>query len=637
MVTDNFWENINKMLSKAFLFLPLTILLLLLICIPQINIASYPQPTILSKFLVFAYTSILLFGLLIFLLITSKRQIGYLSKLDVALTLLFIYILINRYLIQSEYSFSIRYLELLGLGLFYILIRNIKPRIQCLLFIAIIISGILQAIYGNLQLLEYYPSNHPGFKITGSFFNPGPYAGFLSAVFPLALGIYLFKERITKQLLFNCATRSYEKVNLVIRYGTKYIPLLGIISIVLVLPATQSRGAWLAILLSNILLLELRYQFFKKLFKQASIAKKSIVIVGILLAIGLGLFSIYQFKKGSSDGRLFIWKISSKIIKDNPAFGIGFDRFKAHYMNYQAQYFEQNGETQEVLVADNSYYAFNEFIQFTTEQGILGLLLLLSILFLIINAKASKNNRSLNTIVKVSLLTISVFAFFSYPTEILPIKLILVVLIAVLASLNTNKTQISLKLHNKFYLLLLKIPISIGVLSIAIYGYRHINTLDEGFKNWGFALSSYQYHYETAIEEYEIAYPVLKNNGEFLMNYGKALFMNNQDKKALDILKQAKLHLNTTIIETALGDTHKNLKQYDKAEAAYLRASQMVPARFYPLYLLAKLFEENEEKEKALVIANTILNKKIKIPSTAIKEIQQEMKDLIQKYSLNNE
>jgi hypothetical protein len=37
------------------------------------------------------------------------------------------------------------------------------------LMLAVIISGIIQAVYGNLQLYGYYPSHHSGFRMTGSF------------------------------------------------------------------------------------------------------------------------------------------------------------------------------------------------------------------------------------------------------------------------------------------------------------------------------------------------------------------------------------------------------------------------------------------------------------------------------------
>lgn len=121
------------------------------------------------------------------------------------------------------------------------------------------------------------------------------------------------------------------------------------------------------------------------------------------------------------------------------------------------------------------------------------------------------------------------------------------------------------------------------------------------------------------------------------MNYGKALSIYKKDKKAVQILEQVKKHLNTTIIETALGDAYKSKKQYKEAEIAYKHAANMIPTRFYPLYLLAKLYEESSQKDKAVAMANNVLNKDIKVPSTAIEEIRQEMKHIITKNELFNE
>lgn len=55
----------------------------------------------------------------------------------------------------------------------------------------------------------------------------------------------------------------------------------------------------------------------------------------------------------------------------------------------------------------------------------------------------------------------------------------------------------------------------------------------------------------------------------------------------------------------------------------------MVPSRFYPLYLLVKLYDENGEKNKAVVLARDILKKEVKVSSTAIKEIKAEMRNII--------
>lgn len=621
---------------KTKKFLTILLLVLLLVCIPQINLTTYPQSTIISKFIVFIYFCLVLFVISALWIFKSKVTNLSLSRLDIVLVALLIYIVTNRYLFQTNYSFSIRYIELLGIGFLYLIFRTLDIKTFYWLLLAIVISGIIQAAYGNLQLLGYYSSNHSGFKLTGSYFNPGPYAGFLISVFPIALGLYLFREKVIGSLvLFNANKKKDLIINTVTKFSFEYVPLLGIISIVLVIPATQSRASWLPVLISSLLLFELRYQILKTLFKQLSNLKKAILIAGSVLIIGISLFGIYHLKKGSSDGRLFIWKVTTEIIKDNPFFGVGFDRFKAYYMNYQANYFSEHGETQEALIADNTYYAFNEFIQFITEQGVFGFIILILVLYFIVKTTVRKENNELSVIIKTSLLSIGVFAFFSYPMEILPIKLIMVALLAGIALLDQNKIKLfqNFKITSPIKFALKTLMIGCVIIT-TIFSVNYISRLDASFKNWQLALSNYQYgDYESTIQEYEEAYPKLKNNGEFLMNYGKALSVYKQDKKAIEILEQAKTHLNTTIIETALGDAYKNIKQYKEAKIAYKHAANMIPSRFYPLYLLAKLYDESGQKEKALAVAKNILEKEIKVPSTAIKEIQQEMKHIITKYN----
>ena len=55
----------------------------------------------------------------------------------------------------------------------------------------------------------------------------------------------------------------------------------------------------------------------------------------------------------------------------------------------------------------------------------------------------------------------------------------------------------------------------------------------------------------------------------------------------------------------------------------------MSPDRFYPKYLLAKLYDETGQKQKAIATAKELLAKKAKIESAAIKEIIIEMRQLV--------
>jgi len=199
-----------------------------------------------------------------------------------------------------------------------------------------------------------------------------------------------------------------------------------------------------------------------------------------------------------------------------------------------------------------------------------------------------------------------------------------------IATLDSTKKRVVMFEKTKMLHFLFKIMVFVVGVLFAYKGFESVKSTASSFGNWKKAMSSYQYgDYNGAIEIYKKEYPNLRTEGTFLMNYGKALSMNKEYKEAVEILEEAKKYLNNTIIETALGDSYKGMKEYDKAEIAYEHAAAMIPVRFYPHYLLAKLYEEGGQQNKMRAKANEILNKEIKIPSTAIKEIKAEMKKLL--------
>jgi O-antigen ligase len=624
----------QKHIYKLF-NLPLwTILALvgLLIALPQLNNQDYIFSTITSKLIFFLYVILLLLGLYTLRFIFSKTTTFSFSKLDFALLLLLVYISLNRYFIQSDFGFSIRYLELLGLGFLYLVLRNIGLKMYPLLLLSVVISGIIQAVYGNLQLLGFCTSNHSGFEMTGSFFNPGPYAGFLSSVWIIALGMYLCSNHLIKQIQSQIKSNS-PFLNEIIKHSFDYITLLGLISIALVLPATQSRAAWFASIVGSIILLEMKFNFIRKgIQKTTGKLQKIILILNAVIIIGAGLFGLYYYKKASSDGRAFIWKVTAEIISDNPIFGVGFDRFTAHYMNYQADFFAVHGETSEAVFADNVYYAYNEGLQFVAENGFTGLLLLLIVLSNIFQNKVKEVYQNDYYLAISGLITIGAFACFSYPMQILPIKIVLIVLVSILSQGCSTSVQLIIR-ESKIKLWAFKTSFLVFTIFIMYHTFSYTKNIKQGFISWNNAMNNYQFeNYNTAILEFETAYPIFKKEGEFLTNYGKALSISGKHHKAILILEQTNEHQNNTIVATTLGDSYKATKQYCKAEACYQQAINMTPSKFYAPYLLAKLYDDSQQKEKAVALAQIILNKKIKVPSIAIEEIHLEMKKILSKY-----
>lgn len=661
--------------------IPSTILLILLavvlVLLPSVVHEPFMNATQTGKILFFlsALLVILLVDAIVFISVPSPRHFIF-TRLDLIVSAWFVYLIADGIIRGTPWSLSLA--EFAGLALFYVLLRLIPLKHFKWLFFAFITGGIIQAVYGNLQLWGYYPSHHNLFKLTGSFFNPGPYAGFLSVVFPVALGFWLFgiklvnprkktesaPGKITKVLQnaldvtihwFNKTGIKTQKTGIkelctnILNKAGYYLPVVAIISIVLVLPASRSRAAWLAVSGAAVYLFAVKYRWIQKFKRLNFSAGKKALMVFLVIAVTIaGAAGLYHLKKGSADGRMLIWKITTRMIADHPATGTGFNGFKANYMDYQARHFENNTDSVETRVAGDTNYAFNELLQQTAEHGLTGTILLA--LIFITAFSVSKSDRKSDSITsghaitrlainlvalsKALLLSFIIFSMFSYPVQILPIKIGVVLALACLSN-NSRKLKSgcpALKTNCRVTIFMAKVLVGGVALAAVYFGACFLEKQTEAFKNWKYAFTLYGMGaYEQSIAEYEKALPVLRCNGDFLTNYGKALSMAGKHEEAITTLKKAAKYYPNTVVYTALGDSYKATGKSKKAEAAYLHAWHMNPARFYPKYLLAKLYDETGQKVKAAKVARELLEKEIKVESTAIDEIKAEMQKIINK------
>ena len=259
-----------------------------------------------------------------------------------------------------------------------------------ILVIGLMVTGLVQAIWGLLQLYGMTRSFHSGFKITGTFFNPAPYALYLAAIFPIAFAIVIkelknekMKEVWRRNLLpinsFMSSIFHFVKHRLIY-----YIAVVTVISILLVLPATMNRASWVGAGVSSIFVLNFRYDLINKFRKRLnSTTRKLIMLTGTLIIVASIIIGLYQLKAGSSFGRLFIWEITKGKITEKPLFGYGIGRFEAEYNNWQADYFKNHPEEMDGpkgMAAGNTKYCFNEYLEMACEQGITGLFLFLAII-----------------------------------------------------------------------------------------------------------------------------------------------------------------------------------------------------------------------------------------------------------------
>lgn len=585
-------------------------LILLFILVPSFTSNELMQGTISGKMFFFIYIiSIATIFFFLKYVVNTSVYVSF-SYVDGVLILWIVYILVNSLLHNTPLSY--RFFELLGLIFFYLLLRQVDLPKYGIFVMAIIIGAIIQAVQGNLQLWGYLPGHHAQFKITGSFFNPGPFAGYLSSVFPFILGAILFKKKF------------YSIFSDKFYYITIWI---GGTFLLLAIAASHSRAAYMAIIFSTAMLLIKRYSIVTY-FNKYTLTKKMFLLFFILLLGGSVFGGLIKMKTDSVNGRLFIWKVASDIIKEYPINGVGFDSFQTLYMEKQAAYFKENPNSPQEMVAGDTKYCFNELIQHTVENGVIGTILL-TIIFISIFMTTNKKFEDELWMVKVGIGGIVIFGIFSYPTQILPIKINLIFYLAYIAELTKKRETYYFSLPQT--IVFKCIPI-ICIIGISIVGNKILPNYYKAWKSWYLAYQLSQTgNYIASLSESSKAFPFLKNNGDFLTYYGKILTIAQQPKEAISILLQAKLYYPNIVIYTALGDNYAALEKNDQAEQAYFQAWYMNPSRFYPKYLLAKLYDKSGQSNKAIAVANELLNKPIKIQSTAVDEMQIEMRKILSK------
>ena len=68
-----------------------------------------------------------------------------------------------------------------------------------------ILAGAVEAVWGLAQVYGFTASNHSLYALTGSFYNPGPYSGFLAMTLPVCLYEWLKRRKEKKTTAYYVA------------------------------------------------------------------------------------------------------------------------------------------------------------------------------------------------------------------------------------------------------------------------------------------------------------------------------------------------------------------------------------------------------------------------------------------------
>ena len=416
----------------------------------------------------------------------------------------------------------------------------------------LLIIALIQACWGFLQYFDIKPNLDGQFKIGGAYSNPGQYTSFLAPLLSFALAVCFFSKKKNKTL-----------------------GLLASLAIVAILPFTQARTAWISALMVVLYLANKRYQLlnrFSNFLKSAVL--RIIVIILIAIMVVISGYYIYNLKRNSSSGRLFIWQVSVTMIKENPVWGYGFDRFAAAHNDYQAQYFKNHpNDSKKAEVADGVNYAFNEFIQVAVETGIIGLILLMLLFFFAFRAKTGSPDSGEENLyfyaAKGSIMAIFISMLFSYPLHIIPSLSLLFFSLAIVSAMSKQKVLFHIPLSPKT-----RKGLSIlGIIIVVIFSVAQF-LRNDAEREW---IKAYQMMRKNQPEEaynlYRELYHTLTYNQFFLFNYGLELSLMKRYDESITILKEAEPRLNDSDFYIYLGSSYENKGNIAAAELCYLKAS----------------------------------------------------------------
>ena len=462
---------------------------------------------------------------------------------------------------------------------FFAVITALKKDFYKTVLYAVVIIGVAEAVLSLLQLYGFITPRHVIFSQTGTFYNPGPLGCYLAFALPLALKEFLSEKVKTRKYLFGAA----------------------LFVILVALPSTMSRTAWIAALIACSYVCWNLTSINEKLKTYL----KPHFVAGVILVCAVLFVGLWKIKSASAEGRLFLWKISCLTIAESPL--IGHDNFCGAFGEKQEEYFSrpENANSSEMFSAATPDYAFNEVLDFAVKNGI-GQTVVLTFLFVYLTVMAHKRQLYGEC---AAMLSFGICTMTSYPLHI-P---------ALTAAYGIVSAAVFCQVYDKEKRYFL--PSFFAFLAVAfLANYSAKNDLKTSEKLWAKAklsgdLSVFQELYISGFE-----------NARFLFEYGQLL--DKQNINPTFVLEKCLLLTADPMPLNIIGRWYQKEKNFQKAEECFLRAKHRNPSRLYPEYLLYFLYNEpefsNDAKRKQQY--EIIINKKIKTDSPAVREMIKKVK-----------
>ena len=523
------------------------ILNLFLILVCTATLAGRPIFDLEEHFIL--VTGLISFAGLVLRFNTEKR----LRIIDILFLMGIVYSLENQRVFNVD--LTVKYLSMAGVWFF--VKESDSPRFERDLLQVVVLAAVVHAFVAVLQSFGLLSNYNYFFKTTGLFSNPGPYGCYLS--FALAA-------------LLPCVIFNYGSF-------TKPQKIMSIIAVLLLLYGiilSDSRAAYLAAIVMVVICLYLRFRSRIRI-KRRHMGALLLLFSGLLLAL-------YIHRPSSANARLGIWKITVQSIGQKPLLGYGTGGFQSTYMLKQADYLTSADEEMR-RNADEVKTAFNVPLELLYEQGIIGLLLWGSILYLSIMGILKASDKK-NPLLLFPILSFLVFSLFSYPHQIWGFTCPFIALLS-LSGKDKSFFKVEGKIDRKILL-----GLEISLLSVLLIMCVSRILIDRNLIRY----SRFDMNYQE-VESYHTVNSILYHSPSLLFFYADNQMLLNDYEKVIPTIIQYKKYRNSYTIERNLaysyeitGDTVNALEHYEVAHA-------MCPGYLEPLFSMFLIHKSRNDKQ----------------------------------------
>ena len=538
---------------------------------------------------VWGYRAVAALAVLALTAVCLGRRLPRLHWADGVALFWWVYVSLN-YVFVSPYPAAEVYGKAMALGVAYVALRLVIPfcgrAFTRLWWVGLCAVGGYELWTGFMQLAGREASRHHLFDVTGTFFNPGPYAIFVAVVLAVSVAWwYRHGEAFAGRGRWSWV-------------GAWSVAAVAVFCFP-VLVATWSRTAWVAVAVAAACLL----------WK----AHRRMVLWGMGVAVCAGV-AAYFLKQGSADGRLLMTMVAGRAWAGEWLCGHGLGGYAQAYGAAQEAFFAARPGSPLSVVAGSPEYAFNGVLGVGVEQGVLGAVpaLVLGLWCLAVLCRRGE-------VSAYGWLVLLVSSLFSYPFALWPFLSLAVAWVALAASLEAGAAEVRWWKRTAVWPV-----VAVGgwcVWNLSDNTARRVEAYEEFRRVRGIQDVAF-------LEDYRKKYEDLKAYPDFLFTFGTALREAGRYNESNAMLRQGTRVSCDPVFYTLMGNNYRDLGAVAEAESAYRKAFGMLPGRMYPLYRLMKLYEAEGQMRKAEEMARQIIAFRPKVDSPAVREMKNEAKKL---------